>query len=75
MKYGMNMLLWSGDVTAPKFPALFDAVLKETLRMYSALPATLPRVVPPSTTTDMISGGRNGRVVEGKFIPAGKAHR
>jgi D-psicose/D-tagatose/L-ribulose 3-epimerase len=24
MKYGMNMLLWSGDVTGPKFPALFE---------------------------------------------------
>jgi len=49
-----------------------DAVLKETLRVYTAIPITLPRVVPPSAITDSISGHRNGRVVEGKFIPAGK---
>src|SRR5262244_3514623 len=24
MKYGMNMLLWTGDCTGPKFPALFE---------------------------------------------------
>ncbi|RPA91632.1 cytochrome P450 [Choiromyces venosus 120613-1] len=48
-----------------------DAVLKETLRLYTAIPITLPRVVPPSTTTDKISGHRNGRIVEGHFIPAG----
>ncbi|PWW77159.1 cytochrome P450 [Tuber magnatum] len=48
-----------------------DAVLKETLRVYTAIPITLPRVVPPSTATDSISGRRNGRIVEGKFIPAG----
>jgi D-psicose/D-tagatose/L-ribulose 3-epimerase len=28
MKYGMNMLLWSGDVTGPKFPALFERLKK-----------------------------------------------
>ncbi|CAZ80254.1 unnamed protein product [Tuber melanosporum] len=48
-----------------------DAALKETLRVYSAIPITLPRVVPASTTTDRISGHRNGRILEGKFIPAG----
>ncbi|PWW77160.1 cytochrome P450 [Tuber magnatum] len=48
-----------------------DAILKETLRVYTAIPITLPRVVPPSTTADKISGHRNGRIIEGKFIPAG----
>jgi D-psicose/D-tagatose/L-ribulose 3-epimerase len=28
MKYGMNMLLWTGDVTGPKFPALFERLKK-----------------------------------------------
>jgi D-psicose/D-tagatose/L-ribulose 3-epimerase len=28
MKYGMNMLLWSGDVTGSKFPALFERLKK-----------------------------------------------
>jgi D-psicose/D-tagatose/L-ribulose 3-epimerase len=28
MKYGMNLLLWSGDVTGPKFPALFERLKK-----------------------------------------------
>ncbi|CUS11875.1 unnamed protein product [Tuber aestivum] len=48
-----------------------EAVLKETLRVYTAIPITLPRVVPPSATTDRVSGHRNGRIIEGKFIPAG----
>ena len=28
MKYGMNLLLWSGDVKGPKFPALFERLKK-----------------------------------------------
>jgi D-psicose/D-tagatose/L-ribulose 3-epimerase len=28
MKYGMNMLLWTGDVTGPEFPALFGRLGK-----------------------------------------------
>ena len=28
MKYGMNMLLWSGDVTGSKFPPLFERLKK-----------------------------------------------
>jgi D-psicose/D-tagatose/L-ribulose 3-epimerase len=28
MKYGMNMLLWSGDVTGAKFPPLFERLKK-----------------------------------------------
>jgi D-psicose/D-tagatose/L-ribulose 3-epimerase len=28
MKYGMNMLLWTGDVTGPEFPALFGRLKK-----------------------------------------------
>jgi len=28
MKYGMNMLLWTGDCTTPEFPALFERLKK-----------------------------------------------
>ena len=28
MRYGMNMLLWTGDCTGPKFPALFERLKK-----------------------------------------------
>ena len=28
MKYGMNMLLWTGDCTGPRFPALFERLKK-----------------------------------------------
>ncbi|CUS11876.1 unnamed protein product [Tuber aestivum] len=48
-----------------------DAILKETLRIYTAVPIRLPRVVPPSAATNSTSSHRSGRIVEGKFIPAG----
>lgn len=57
-----------------------DAVLKETLRVYTAIPITLPRVVPP--LNDALSTPRlksqtptcsknDGRYLEGYFLPAG----
>lgn len=53
-----------------------DAVLKETLRIYTAIPITLPRVVPPLTSTTQSKFKeskikKNGRYIEGYFLPAG----
>lgn len=57
-----------------------DAILKETLRLYTAVPVTLPRVVPLSTNSPsatQIKGEnptyrkRNGRYIGGYFLPAG----
>lgn len=54
-----------------------DAVLKETLRIYTAIPITLPRVVPPLTSMtqprfkESKISKKNGRYIEGYFLPAG----
>jgi len=58
MKYGMNMLLWSGDVTGSKFPALFERLKKTgfdlleipifdpNIKKLTAVAKTLPIVRP-----------------------------
>lgn len=53
-----------------------DAVLKETLRIYTAIPITLPRVVPPLTSMtrprfkESKISKKNGRYIKGYFFPA-----
>lgn len=57
-----------------------DAVLKETLRVYTAIPVTLPRIVPSLSNassgarfkaTEPIDSKKNGRYIEGNFLSAG----
>ena len=48
-----------GDTDLEKLP-LLNAVIEETLRLYGAAPAGLPRAVPPGGVT-----------IDEQFIPAG----
>lgn len=40
-----------------------DAVIKETLRLYTAIPGTLPRVIPADSS--------QGKFIDGVYLPAG----
>lgn len=40
-----------------------DAVIKETLRLYTAIPGTLPRVIP--------TGSSQGKFIDGIYLPSG----
>ena len=57
---------WTADditlrsVSTPGFLPLLGAVLQESLRCYPPVPSTLPRVT-----------GREGAVVDGRYVPGG----